>query len=82
MKLVVNALLDVGMQAIAEAVTVGQKAGIDRSGVFEVLSQTAVVAPAHLGKLEGAMKNDYSTEYPLRLMDKDFRLILQRPAEL
>jgi 3-hydroxyisobutyrate dehydrogenase len=76
MKLVVNTLLGIGMQAIAEAVTLGEKAGLDRNRLLEVLSQTAVVAPAHVGKLERAMKSDYSTQFPIRLMNKDFGLIL------
>jgi 3-hydroxyisobutyrate dehydrogenase-like beta-hydroxyacid dehydrogenase len=76
MKLVVNTLLGIGMQAIAEAVAFGEKSGLDRTRVLSVLSETAVVAPAHLGKLERAMKNDYSPQFPLRLMNKDFGLIL------
>jgi 2-hydroxy-3-oxopropionate reductase len=76
MKLVVNALLGIGMQAIAEAAAFGEKAGLDRNRLLEVLSQTAVVAPAHAGKLDRAMKNDYSPQFPLRLMHKDFGLIL------
>ena len=47
MKLVVNTLLGVGMQAIAEAVAFGQKAGLNRDRLFDVLSYTAVIAPAH-----------------------------------
>src|SRR6266478_1232981 len=42
MKLVVNTLLGIGMQAIAEAVALGEKAGLDRNRFLEVLSQTAV----------------------------------------
>src|SRR5271163_955566 len=57
MKLVVNALLGIGMQAIAEAVALGEKAGLDRNRLLDVLSQTAVVAPAHIGKLQRAMKS-------------------------
>jgi 3-hydroxyisobutyrate dehydrogenase-like beta-hydroxyacid dehydrogenase len=75
MKLVVNTLLGIGMQAIAEAVALGEKAGLDRNRLLEVLSQTAVVAPAHAGKLERAMKSDYSPQFPIRLMNKDFGLI-------
>jgi 3-hydroxyisobutyrate dehydrogenase len=75
MKLVVNTLLGIGMQAIAEAVALGEKAGLNRSRLLEVLSQTAVVAPAHVGKLERAMKSDYSPQFPIRLMNKDFGLI-------
>ena len=75
MKLVVNTLLGIGMQAIAEAVALGEKAGLDRNRLLDVLSQTAVVAPAHAGKLQRAMKNDYSPQFPIRLMNKDFGLI-------
>src|SRR5277367_4769860 len=80
MKLVVNALLGIGMQAIAEAVALGEKAGLDRNRLLDVLSETAVVAPAHVGKLQRAMENDYSPQFPLRLMHKDFGLILSRAA--
>src|ERR1700681_4710972 len=80
MKLVVNTLLGIGMQAIAEAVALGEKAGLDRNRLLNVLSETAVVAPAHVGKLERAMKSDYSPQFPLRLMNKDFGLILKLAA--
>ena len=80
MKLVVNSLLGIGMQAIAEAVALGEKAGLDRNRLLDVLAQTAVVAPAHVGKLEKALKNDYSPQFPLRLMNKDFGLILNLAA--
>ena len=80
MKLVVNTLLGIGMQAIAEAVALGEKAGLDRIRLLSVLSQTAVVAPAHVGKLEKAMKSDYSPQFPIRLMNKDFGLILNLAA--
>jgi len=80
MKLVVNTLLGIGMQAIAEAVALGEKAGLDRNRLLDVLSQTAVVAPAHVGKLQRAMKSDYSPQFPIRLMNKDFGLILNLAA--
>jgi len=82
MKLVVNTLLGVGMQAIAEGVALGEKAGLDRKRLLDVLSQTAVVAPAHVGKLERAMKSDYSPQFPIRLMNKDFGLILNLAASV
>jgi len=81
MKLVVNTLLGVGMQAIAEAVVLGEKAGLDRDRLLEVLSKTAVIAPAHVGKLARAAVNDYSPQFPLRLMNKDFELILKAAAK-
>jgi 3-hydroxyisobutyrate dehydrogenase-like beta-hydroxyacid dehydrogenase len=81
MKLVVNTLLGIGMQAIAEAVVLGEKAGLDRERLLEVLSQTALIAPAHMGKLARAARNDYSPQFPLRLMNKDFQLILKAAGQ-
>jgi 3-hydroxyisobutyrate dehydrogenase-like beta-hydroxyacid dehydrogenase len=76
-KLVVNALLGIGMQAIAEACALGESQALDREQLLTVLSKTAVVAPAHVGKLLRAVRNDYGPQFPLRLMNKDFRLILE-----
>src|SRR6202166_993378 len=80
MKLVVNPLLGLGMQAIAEAVVLGEKTGLDRKRLLEVLSKTAVIAPAHVGKLARIAINDYSPQFPMRLMHKDFELILNAAA--
>jgi 3-hydroxyisobutyrate dehydrogenase-like beta-hydroxyacid dehydrogenase len=82
MKLVVNALLGLNMQAIAEAVAFGEKAGLDRELLFEVLAKTAVVSAAHQNKLLRAKRDDFSPQFPLKLMNKDFRLILEKAAEL
>lgn len=81
MKLVVNTLLGLGMQAIAEAVVLGEKAGLDRKRLLDVLSHTAVIAPAHMGKLARIAINDYTPQFPLRLMNKDFKLILEAAAQ-
>ena len=80
MKLAVNLILGLGMQAIAEAVAFGQKAGLERERFFQVLAQTAVIPPALIGKLGKAAQNNYSPEFPMRLMNKDFRLILEEAA--
>ncbi len=82
MKLVVNALLGLNMQAIAEAVAFGEKAGLNRDLLLEVLAKTAVISPAHQNKLLRAEHDDYSPQFPLRLMNKDFKLILEKAAEL
>jgi 3-hydroxyisobutyrate dehydrogenase len=81
MKLVVNTLLGIGMQAIAEAVVLGETVGLNRERLLEVLSKTAVIAPAHVGKLARVAINDYTPQFPLRLMNKDFQLILSAAAE-
>jgi 3-hydroxyisobutyrate dehydrogenase len=81
MKMVVNAILGVEMQAIAEAAALGEKAGLSREILLEVLAQTAVIAPAHVGKLSRAARGDYSPQFPLPLMNKDFQLILHLAGE-
>jgi 3-hydroxyisobutyrate dehydrogenase-like beta-hydroxyacid dehydrogenase len=76
MKLVVNLLLGLDMQAIAEAVSLGEHLQINRNVLLDVLSKTAVVAPAMAGKFRKIKDNDYSPEFPLRLMSKDMDLVL------
>jgi 3-hydroxyisobutyrate dehydrogenase len=78
MKLVVNRLLGVGMQAIAEAIPVGEKAGIDRNRLLDVLSQADVIAPAHAGKFMHAAHEGYSPQLPLPLMNNNFCLMPDR----
>ena len=82
MKLVVNALLGVGMQAIAEAVALGSRLKLPRDLLLDTLTKTAVVAPAHAGKLATARKNDYAPQFPIRLMHKDFGLVLSAADRL
>jgi 3-hydroxyisobutyrate dehydrogenase-like beta-hydroxyacid dehydrogenase len=76
MKLVVNLLLSLDMQSIAEAVSLGEHLRIDRNVLLDVLSKTAVVPPAFVGKFQKIKNNDYSPEFPLRLMSKDMDLAM------
>jgi len=80
MKLVVNLLLGVDMQAIAEAISLGEHLRIDTAVLLDVLSKTAVVPPAFVGKFKKIKANDYSPEFPLRLMSKDMDLVMQTAA--
>ena len=82
MKLVVNTLLGLGMQAIAESLALGAALGIRHDLLFDTLAKTTVVAPTHVGKLETAKRDDYSPQFPVRLMHKDFALILNEAGRL
>ena len=64
------------MQAIAEAVSLGEHLKIDRNILLDVLSRTAVIAPAFVGKFQKIKNGDYSPEFPLRLMSKDMDLVM------
>jgi 3-hydroxyisobutyrate dehydrogenase len=76
MKLVVNLLLGLDMEAIAEAVSLGKHLQIDREILLDVLSRTAVIAPAMVGKFQKIKDRDYSPQFPLRLMSKDMDLVM------
>jgi len=82
MKLCVNTLLGLGVQALAEAIALGEKGGLPRERLLEVLGETAVVSPSQKSKLENARKDEYPAAFPLRLMVKDFGLIQETAMEL
>ena len=75
MKLVVNLLLGINMEAIAEAVSLGEHLKLNRNVLLDVLPKTAVVAPAFSGKFSKIKSNDYSPQFPLHLMSKDLNLV-------
>jgi 3-hydroxyisobutyrate dehydrogenase-like beta-hydroxyacid dehydrogenase len=82
MKLVANALLGLSLQALAEALVLGEKAGLDRTQLIDVLKQTVIISPRQKAALENAEQRKYTTNFPLPLMFKDFGLILCQAAEL
>jgi len=82
MKLVVNTLLGLGMQSLAEAVALGQRAGIEKGMLLDVLEQTAVLTPSQKSKLDNVRRDEYPTNFSLALMHKDFDLVLREAHEL
>ena len=82
MKLVVNTLLGLGMQALAEAIALGEKAGVEKELLLDVLGQTAVLTPGQKSKLENVRREQYPTNFALSLMHKDLSLVLSRAYDL
>nr|WP_274532162.1 NAD-binding protein [Ktedonobacter racemifer] len=82
MKLVVNMLLGLGRQALAEALVLGEKAGLERDQLIDVLKQTAVVSPRQQADLEHARQREYPADFALALMHKDFHLMLDEAFEV
>jgi 3-hydroxyisobutyrate dehydrogenase-like beta-hydroxyacid dehydrogenase len=77
-KLVVNTLLGVNMQAIAEAIALGVASGLDRNPLLDVLASNPTVGQAHRPKIENARKDEYPVQFALRLMHKDFGLVIDQ----
>jgi len=82
MKLVVNTLLGLGMQALAEAIALGEKAGLEKGLLLDVLGQTAVLTPGQKAKLANVKREQYPTQFALSLQHKDLGLILSEADEL
>jgi 3-hydroxyisobutyrate dehydrogenase-like beta-hydroxyacid dehydrogenase len=82
MKLVVNTLLGLGMQALAEAIALGEKAGLEKGLLLDVLGQTTVLTPGQKSKLENVRREQYPTNFALSLMHKDLSLVLSRAYDV
>jgi len=59
MKLVTNTVLGLGVQALAEAVALGRKAGLDVALLLDALGSTSVVSPAQKGKFENVLHGEF-----------------------
>ena len=81
MKLVVNTLLGLGMQSIAEAVALGSGLGLPRDMLLDTLARTAVVAPTPERTFHCKTERLYTAVSNSILMRKDFGLILTAAAE-
>jgi 3-hydroxyisobutyrate dehydrogenase-like beta-hydroxyacid dehydrogenase len=81
-KLCVNALLGLGMQSLAEALALGERAGLPRERLLEAFAETAVLSPSQRSKFDNIRRDEYPAMFPQRLMFKDLSLILQRALEL
>ncbi len=82
MKLVVNTLLGLGMQALAEAIALGEKAGLEKGLLLDVLGQTTVLTPGQKSKLANVRREQYPTQFALSLQHKDLGLILNEADEI
>jgi 3-hydroxyisobutyrate dehydrogenase-like beta-hydroxyacid dehydrogenase len=82
MKLCLNTLLGVGIQALAEAIALGLRSGLDHERLLTILGETSVLSPSQKSKLEHARTGEYPATFPLRLMYKDFSLIAKHALEL
>ena len=82
MKLVVNTLLGLEMQALAEAIALGVKAGLEKGLLLDVLGQTTVLTAGQKAKLANVKREQYPTQFALSLQHKDLGLILSEADEV
>jgi 3-hydroxyisobutyrate dehydrogenase len=76
MKLVVNLMIAQTSAMLAEALTLGQKGGLDWSDMWQVLSTSAVASPIVKAKAKELVQRDFSPTFTCTQMLKDLSLIL------
>jgi 3-hydroxyisobutyrate dehydrogenase-like beta-hydroxyacid dehydrogenase len=81
-KLAMNLLLDVQVEAFAEALALVTKAGVPGQSLYEVMQSS--MGRSGLIDLKGAnmLKGEYKPSFPLRLMHKDVGLALDLANQL
>ena len=83
MKLVSNAILATMVQALAEGVALGAKAGLDPADIFSVLGASSAAAPVVAAKAITVTERAYlPAAFTLALMQKDLWLVRSLANEL
>jgi len=75
-KLAVNLVIGGLAQLMAEALVLGESAGVPRRDLLEVMGNSAAGAPFVKYKTEPLLRDDYSATFTTALMEKDVDLIL------
>lgn len=75
-KMVVNSILGVQIEILAEAVVLAEKNGLDRKQVLEMIGQAAVASPIVLMKLPMLAAGEYPRAFALGFQHKDLGLAI------
>ncbi|MEL6134184.1 MAG: NAD-binding protein, partial [Bacteroidota bacterium] len=73
-KMLVNALLGQSMLIFSETVLLGEKMGLDKAFLLNILPNLVVAAPFTKAKSEMIKADQYEVQFPLELMHKDMHL--------
>lgn len=76
-KLAMNLILALEVEALAEATALVTHAGLDGQKLIDVLQSSMGRSPLMDVKAPLILKNEYPASFPLRLMHKDVRLALE-----
>ncbi len=82
MKLINNLLLGSFMAAIAEAISLGERAGIARKQVIDILSAGAGNSGVFSAKKEKLLNDDFAPQFSAALIYKDLGYLLELAADL
>lgn len=80
MKLALNAMIAGTTELLAEAITLGEASGLDRAGMLEVISGSAIASPFVGYKTAALVGRDYTATFSTALLAKDLGLALDAAA--
>lgn len=81
-KLAVNMMLGLTLQALAEAVVLGTKSGLDANVLLDMIGQAAVASPIIAMKTPSIRAGSFPAAFPLKHMAKDFRLAVDAATKV
>jgi 3-hydroxyisobutyrate dehydrogenase len=76
LKLALNLMVAGTCELMAEAIALGEAAGLDRAAVLEVMGESAVGSPFVKYKTANLVARDYTATFTVELMQKDLDLAL------
>jgi 3-hydroxyisobutyrate dehydrogenase/2-hydroxy-3-oxopropionate reductase len=76
-KLGMNLMIALIYEGFAEAITLADKLGVDQKALFSLIQSSMVRSGVVDYKMPFVEKRDFSPNFPLRLMHKDIRLMLE-----
>jgi 3-hydroxyisobutyrate dehydrogenase-like beta-hydroxyacid dehydrogenase len=82
MKLVINLMIAATTTMLSEALTLGQKGGLDWEQMWDVICSSAVASPIVKAKAVQLREHDYTPTFTVTQMQKDVGLILSAGAQL
>ncbi|WP_172252580.1 NAD(P)-dependent oxidoreductase [Saccharibacillus deserti] len=74
-KLSINLLLGVMAQGISESLLIGERAGLDRAQLIEMIGESAVNTPMLAGKKDMWMNEEFPAAFMVSLLSKDLGLL-------
>lgn len=76
-KLAMNLMIALIYEGFAEAITLAKKLGVEQAALFSLIQSSMVRSGVVDYKMPFVEKRDFSPNFPLRLMHKDIRLMLE-----
>lgn len=80
-KLAINSMIAGLAQLMAEALVLGESAGVSRAALLDVMGSSAAGAPFVKYKTEPLLRDDFSATFTTALMEKDIDLVLDAADE-